>query len=419
MSQHSHLLQASVCALQAQLLQQPSLEGLPDVLLHRILCIVWDARPASDASSEVLLALSLQCVSRRFQQVLRAHPLQLRLDFSNTQLANRHLVWLALPAWKDHVTSLTLYNWLAPACEARSRNFLASSLCAENDVVSPLLTVLLANQRGSLRQLLGMPLRLGGVKEAAEPMPDRASMSFDQFIKSTRLQYVPPVDLSTFHLTHLGVPVGYIDALQFDKLPQTMVSLAYRAAHGGAHVSFWLPGAAAWVDVNVSGGSLVVDLKRSRALDGWHANIEGVSVLMVVRSLGLYPPSQHSMFTGMKEVRIHTRRVTIYYFPHAGEEKMMMDMVLDLLCPPCLVSMEIISGSAYPTIGEFPGQHNIPNGWRAMMLKMMDAHERQFAFEIDDGLRKRAAWRRWPARGTQEHDAACRLHQAARNWAAA
>ena len=118
----AHLLQASVCALQAQL-QQPSLEGLPDVLLHKILCIIWDTRPASDASSEVQLALSLQCVSRRFQQVLRAHPLQLRLDFSNTRLAERHLAWLALPAWKDHVASLTLYNWLAPACEARSRNF--------------------------------------------------------------------------------------------------------------------------------------------------------------------------------------------------------------------------------------------------------------------------------------------------------
>jgi len=77
-SLHSTLLQASACASQAQ---QPSLEGLPDVLLHRIMCVVWDARTTSEASSEVQLALSLQSVSRRFQQVLRAHPLQLRLDF--------------------------------------------------------------------------------------------------------------------------------------------------------------------------------------------------------------------------------------------------------------------------------------------------------------------------------------------------
>jgi hypothetical protein len=53
------------------------------------------------------------------------------------------------------------------------------------------------------------------------------------------------------------------------------------------------------------------------------------------------------------------------------------------------------------------------------MRKMMDAHERQFAFEIDDGSQKRAAWRRWPAQGTPERDAACRQHHEARNWAAA
>jgi len=252
--------------------QQPSLEGLPDVLLHRILCIVWDARPASEASSEIQLALSLQCVSRRFQHVLRAHPLQLRLDFSNTQLAQRHLAWLALPAWKDHVASLTLYNWLAPACEGRSRNFLDPSLCAE-DVVSPLLTVLHANQRGSLRQLLGMPLRLGGLKEAAEPMPDIAGMSFDQFTDFVHMQHTPLVDLSAFHLTHLGVSGGFDDDIEFDVLLQTMVSLLYRAAYREADVTFQHPSAAARANINVSGGSPLVDRSRLQALDSWHIDM--------------------------------------------------------------------------------------------------------------------------------------------------
>jgi hypothetical protein len=238
-SLHSNHLQASVCALQAQLLQQPSLQGLPDVLLHRIMCIVWDARPASEASFEVQLALSLQCLSRRFHQVLRAHPLPLRLDFSNTQLAERHLTWLELPTWKDHLTSLTLYNWPAPAREGCSRIFLAPGLCAESDVVSPLLTVLRANQRGSLRQLLGMPLRLGGVMH----LPANSGLSDDQFAKS--LQNTPSVDLSAFHLTHLGVSGGFSDYIEFDKLPQTMVSLVYRAACEEASMSFWQPCAAA------------------------------------------------------------------------------------------------------------------------------------------------------------------------------
>ncbi len=212
-----NLLQASVCALQAQLLQQSSLEGLPDVLLHRIMCIVWDARPASEASSEVQVALLLQSVSRRFQHVLRAHPLQLRLDFSNMQLAKRHLAWLALPAWKDHVTSLTLYNWPAPACEGRSRIFLEPGLCAGNDVASPLLTVLRANERGSLRQLLGMPLRLGGIM----PPPENTTVSRNQALKSLRSTLV--VDLRAFHITHLGVVGGFGDIIEYNMLPQTVV----------------------------------------------------------------------------------------------------------------------------------------------------------------------------------------------------
>jgi hypothetical protein len=276
---------------------------------------VWDARPASEASSEVQLALSLQRLSRRFQRVLRAYPLQLHLDFSNMQLAERHLAWLALPAWKDHVTSLTLYNWLAPACEARSRNFLDPGLCAENNVVSPLLTVLHANQRGSLRQLLGMPLCLGGVR--TEPLPDYSGMSLDQFISS--LHFTRHVDLCTFHLIHLGISGGYNDAIQFDKLPQTMACL-YRPAHREASVQFWLSCAAAQAEIIVFGGSPVVDLTRSQALDGWHARIKGGSVGMIACSPGLCPHSLRSTLTGIKEVRIDACCVTISYVSRPGEE---------------------------------------------------------------------------------------------------
>ena len=375
---------------------------------------MWDARPALEASSEVQLALSLQCVSRRFQQVLRAHPLQLRLDFSNTRLAERHLAWLALPAWKDHVASLTLYNWLAPACEARSRNFWDPGLCAENDVVSPLLTVLHANQRGSLRQLLGMPLRLGGVR--TEPLPDNSGMSFDQFMSS--LHFTRHVDFCTFHLTHLGVSGGYNDAIQFDKLPQTMVSLVFRAAHREASVQFWLSCAAAQAEIIVFGGSPVVDLTRSWALDGWHVKIKAGSVGMVACSPMLCPHPLRSTLTGIREVRIDACCVTTSYLSCPGEELSSLEVFVDLLCPASLEYMEITSGSHYPSIEQQVGERKIPNAWRLVMRKMIDAHGTQFAFEIDDGLQKRVLWRRWPAPGMQEYQAACRLHAEAAHWAA-
>ncbi len=403
------------CVLQAQ---RPSLQGLPDVILHKIMCIVWDARSASEASSEVQLALSLLCLSRRFQRVLRAHPLQLRLDFSNTQLAERHLTWLALPAWTDHVTSLTLYSWLAPACEGHNRDLLDTGLCAENDVVSPLLTVLHANQHASLRQLLGMPLRLGGVH--AEPPPaspdDMLSMSID--LISDLEQYIRHVDLSAFNLTHLGVLGGFGDDIDFNELPQTLVSLAYRAAVREPHVRFSQLCGGGLADVSVFGGPPVIDLTCCRALDGWHAEVEGYRVLIFVCSAGhFFPHGPSSTLIGMREVRIDARYITICYMSCAGEENLGFEVFLDLLCPPCLVGMEIISGRDFPSIDLHRAR--IPGAWRLIMRQMMYAHGSRFAFEIDDGRQKRAAWRRWPAPGTQEHDTARRLHEAAWTWAAA
>jgi hypothetical protein len=416
---HSNLLQASVCALQAQL-QQPSLEGLPNVLLHRIMCIVWDTRPASEASFEVQLALSLQCLSRRFQQVLRAHPLQLHLDFSNTQLAERHLAWLALPAWKDRVTSLTLYDWLAPACEARSRNFLDPGLCTEDDVASPLLIALHANQRGSLRQLLGMPLRMGGVME---PLPDDVHRSSDEIME---LQRMPRVNLRAFHLTHLGVIGGFADGIEFNMLPQTVVSLVYRAAYKEVNVWFSRPSAAAGAlvqppdlaGVRVYGGGPAVDLACSRAVDGWHVRIEGDKVMMDV-SAGLHPHSlPRTIFAGTRVVRIDANDIQIFCMSRAGEMKLGLEALADSLCPPCLQSMEFISGSQYPGI-HLNEDYNVPDGWQSVVRKMIEAYGSKFAFEVNHGSPKRAAWRRWPAPGTQEHDAACRLHIEAKSWAAA
>ncbi len=325
---------------------------------------MWDARTASEASSEVQLALSLQCLSRRFQQVLRAHPLPLRLDFSNMQLAERHLAWLALPAWKDNVTLLTLYNWLAPACEGRSRKFLDPGLCTD-DVVSPLLTVLLANQRGSLRQLLGMPLRVGGV--CTEPPPDSSGMSDEQSVDF--LQRTPHVDFSAFHLTHLGVSGGFDDDIEFNVLPQMMISLSYRAAYEEGDVSFSQSFGGALADVDVYGGSPAVFLTCSQALDDWHASIEGESLVMNVWSADDCPHLPSSTSTGTTEVRIDARHITACYYPCAGEENLGFEALLDVLCPPRLERVEVISGGDHPDIDLYPGQHDIPNAWKLLCAR--------------------------------------------------
>jgi hypothetical protein len=250
--------QASARALQGQ--QPCHFATLPDALPHKVVCAAWDARPARLAGAEVQHALSLERLSKRFQRVLRADPLRLRLDFSDTRLAQRHLDWLAAPSWADRVEALTLYNWPAPAGEERSRNFLDPSLCTDGDVVSPLLAVLRAGQRASLRQLLGMPLRLDGV-----PIPMRIPDNFDGEDSDSQLP-VPLVDLSMFCLKQLGVPSGFGNGFVYGNLPQTLVTLLYRGSYRASSVCRWVPCAAAHAaarlpclsSVHLSGSTLVV-----------------------------------------------------------------------------------------------------------------------------------------------------------------
>ena len=285
----------SACAPQAQ---RPCVETLPDALLHRVLSIVWDARSVYSASAEVRLVLQLEGVSRQFRRVLRAHPLRLRLNFSETRVAARHLAWLALPAWRNRVEALTLLNWLAPATREHSRNFLDPGLCADGDVASPLLAVLRANQRQSLRQLLGMPLRLSGV---AEPLSPESVMP-----------PMPCVDLSEFSITHLGISVSKGEVLQYDKLPHTLVCLRTRAAYPGVVASHWpactAAQAAAWVPslsrMHLSGNMLHMWAPECfPAVSGWRAEIVARCLILNVvmpNAHTLYPGTPRTVFSGAK-----------------------------------------------------------------------------------------------------------------------
>ncbi len=391
--------------------------------------MVWDARPARLASSEVQHVLSLEGLSRRFQRVLRADPLRLRLDFSDTRLAKRHLAWLALPSWKDRVEALTLYNWPAPASEERSRNFLDPSLCTHGDVVSPLLAVLRASQRASLRQLLGMPLSLDGVPER---LPDNVDV--DSEVDSS----APLVDLSMFLVTELGVPSGTCDCFVYGNLPQTLVTLLCRGSYACNFAGHWVPCPAALAaarlpslsNVHLFDSNLVVSTSECfPALTGWHAAIETDRFVLQFNSDLVDMPG--SLFPGAREVRIDTRRMEIQHNDDEGDlmdvdvaeaAEAIVDAIADMLCPPCLERMEIKSGSEFPCIwilenGDTPLANR--RVWQWVMGKLIRAHMSQFAFEVHDGLQKEVAWRRLPAPGTPEHDAASALTAKALEWASA
>ncbi len=403
----------SNCALQAQ---RPCLEGLPDALLDRVVSIIWDARLVSTASAEVRLVLLLEGVSRQFRQVLRAHPLRLRLNFSNVRLAERHLAWLALPAWRNRVEALTLHNWLAPATQEHSRNFLDPGLCTDGDVVSPLLTVLRANQRQSLRQLLGMPLRMGGAREA---LPGHRAHG-----RGDAVPHTPHVDVSVFHLTHLGVSGSRYDCVQYDKLPHTLVCLRTRAAYPDITASRWPPCTAAQAAarlpslsrVHLSGNARQCDVPTCfPAASGWRAEIMAKSLTLSVDVPDAHtvsPGTSCTAFPGAKEVRIYARDVHLWDY---ADGRLSAEALADALCPPCLERMVIGSGREFPSFFHMGEMCNVP--WRLVMRCLMHAREGRFAFEVIDGVQKQVAWRRWPAPGTPEHGAAGRLHARAAAWA--
>ena len=165
-------------------LSAPDLAGeLPDELLCGILQLSWslDVRKRTPAE-EVRCALQLRSVCQRMGQLLRTHPLPLRLDFSqplgsSIQLEQKHVRWLAAAAQQDGVAALTLPGWYLSreergaevVCERVSR-----SLTAE------LLEALAGNQRRSLRELHGVPAACVGRGHTQ-------------------------VDLNTYALTHLGL----------------------------------------------------------------------------------------------------------------------------------------------------------------------------------------------------------------------
>ena len=255
-------------------------------MLRKILGTCWSARPwRRPANAEMRHALELRGLSHRFDQLLRDKPLRLLLDFSDTLLGRDHLRWLALPAWADSVESLTLRGWRGSVSSGDGQVLSQSLLTSTASQFEPslLLTILLANQRGSLLRLYGFPMRSNTRPSAA-------------------------LDLTALKLEQVGLAVHPKAAVPPSCLPPTLVSICYylfdnRALSGGAYASTAMRVAEVLPNlahVSLTGSLENVALWPFTALIGKHiAFISGQPITFTSTDLG------DGMFHGAASVHVY------------------------------------------------------------------------------------------------------------------
>ena len=420
--------------------QTCSLEELPQHLLQNVLHECWSSRPKQrPASAEVRHVLQLQGVCRRFSRLLLEQPLLLELDFSNTLLGDRHLHWLASPAWANRVEALTLYGWEGQTCHGKGclleqvRRTGADPASRQlhqgprqgHDALLRLLRVL-ANQQGALQRLHGVPSKHGYSTEWCGRVP-------------------PPVDLSMFKLTHAGITCTYFETelkpTQLPRLPPTLVSLQYcinradvsmfrgtpclpqcvsgtlldaaRVLPSLAHISF--TGNLSGVDAEVLPADgverITIATEHKLSMFTWLHDREGLvrkslfskaqTVHLLARELELWPDGDDYEFESYDWAQFDVHDV---------------DAMPRFFCPDTLNEAVIVTRSAFPVYKVFGGVDLW--GWRLVMRILIAARASLFAFEVrDDAGDKCVAWRRWPPQGTPAHEAAARLHAEAVRWA--
>ena len=404
--------------------QACSLDKLDGYLLGNILHQSWTLRAKQrPASAEVRHALQLQCVCRRFSRLLLEQPLLLELEFSDTLLGERHLQWLASPAWANRVEALTLYGWKGQACDGEGRLLeqdlrtgtdpasreLNQSQCKRSDALLRLLRVL-ANQQGALQRLHGVPC-----------------------MYKWRGKDTPRVDLSMFKLTHAGIACSYSDThLEPIELPATLVSLQYSmwkntgqdlSMYGGIHSPLqYIAGTlldATRVLPNLShicftGGVLGIDADSLPATGVERITIAAEqSLYFAIRDKPGHKGLVHEdLFHKAQAVHVLTGKVT--FLACADElEVPYLDALPQFFCPDTLNEAVIVTRGAFPVI-----DRATRGGWRLVVRTLITARARLFAFEVSDAAGEmRAAWRRWPPQGTPAHEAAARLHAEAVRWA--
>ena len=356
-------------------LQASSLEDLPEHLIYNVIALSWRARPKGRlAAAEVRHAVQLRGLSRRISRLLRAQPLLLELDFSDTLLDEEHLAWLAHPAWTNRVEALTLFGWRGQLCEGNGQIVSpAYAARSQRNVVSLLLGVLLSNQRGALQRLHGVPLLLfrplsqGGLRRST--------------------------DLSAFTLKELGLTVAEIRGqIDLALLPATLVSLVccqvwkcaperrtWRCLVAWADAPCGPPGTKDSADFLPKLAS-VCDTGHNIALHGaWHRGSilsrRGEHVSITADEYHTrYRTCQSSFFPGAASVRLHAPTISFTDSSKSAEDAALM------LCPAYLNKAVIVS--AHFTLVPEVRVWNL----RDVIRYLISARGSQYAFEVrDDG----------------------------------
>ncbi len=399
--------------------QACSLDKLDNYLLGNVLHQCWSLRAKQrPASAEVRHVLQLQCVCRRFSCLLLEQPLLLELDFSDTLLGERHLQWLASPAWANRVEALTLYGWKGQAYD-RERRSLEQNLRSGTDpasrelnqdpgerpdTLSRLLCVL-ANQEGALQRLHGVP-------------GEHKWRGID----------TPPVDLSMFKLTHAGIACAYFyTRLAIIKLPATLVSLQYclwvntgqdlPVYSGRASRPQYIAGTlldATRMPPNLSHVCFTGGVTGINAFESMTIAAERYLSFTIFHYHTC--PVQEDMFH--KAQTVHVLAGEKLLLLHADESEVpVLDALPQFFCPQTLNEAVIVMRGAFPVVHALD-EYAPKWGWRLVMRTLIAARARLFAFEVRDAAdEKRVAWRRWPPQGTPAHEAAARLHAEAVRWA--
>jgi len=379
------------------LVAQASLTALPDELLASILRRAWADRPPRPAAKEMRAAAGLASLCRRVRELLCAPPLPLALDFSAARLSIAQLCWLREPAQAGRVEAASFHH--------------------KDLVWEPLsLKSFLALHGRTLLHLSGVPLQL------------LACVSQGQR---------PGLDLSGLRLTKLGIHCIEIERLLRveppghvwfwpERLPGSLEELHLLSLYDD-----WL-GSLAWAPrpCQDSGSGLAGRLPRLHTLRVTRLrrtpafSIDRVSLLdgfpvlpaFEVDGSGMDIHVHDNLFGRVRFARIVASGFVSLLHRHGDEATF-----VDRLCPAGLQAAELCAGtrcklSEDRTFGE------------EVVWELISRCGERYAVEVGvyaspgEGYRAliyRLAWRRWPARGAPDLQAARAAHERARAWTAA
>jgi len=375
--------------------------ALPDELLRGILRRAWADRPSRPAAEEVRAAAGLASVCRRWSALLSAPPLPLVLDFSAAHLSGAQHQWLFNPAQAGRVQAATFH----------SKDALWERSLQDN--------VFMALHGGKLLHLSGVPLQL---------------------IASVNKEEHPALDLSALRLTKLGIDCDDIYALLrtdngradsawlwLERLPGALEELDLFGLYG-----LYLDKLAWALNSNAGLAERLLRLQTLRVTASECAaglTLYAVPLLeglpsppdLVVEGSGAATAVEVKVIEQVRSVRIEASGSVWVW---NDEEN--VALCVDRLCHAGLQAAELCAGMPI----KLANTHEFRFSMCEVVRKMISRHGDRFAVKVEvaedpdggpgNGSRLlRLAWRRWPAPGAPDLQAARVAHERARAWAAA